>query len=75
MTEIVCRLADLPLKVRAVTVVDPDGDFNVYVNSNLSLEEQRKAYKHELVHIRQNHHYINQSVSLCEEEARLQELQ
>ena len=65
----ILRLAPLPARVNAVTVVDDNGDFNIYVNENLSIEEQRRAYKHELEHIRQNHLFINKSVEECEAEA------
>lgn len=65
----ILRLAPLPARVNAVTVVDDNGDFNIYVNENLSIEEQRRAYKHELEHIRQNHLFINKPVEECEAEA------
>lgn len=54
MDDIVCRIVELPLRVNAVTVVDENGDFNVYVNSHLSHEEQMNAYKHECRHIKNN---------------------
>ncbi len=65
----ILRLAPLPARVNAVTVVDANGDFNIYVNEQLSIEEQRRAYKHELEHIRRNHLFINKPVEECEEEA------
>ena len=65
----ILRLAPLPARVNAVTVVDDNGDFNIYVNEQLSIEEQRRAYKHELEHIRQNHLFINTPVEECEAEA------
>ena len=63
------RLAPLPARVNAVTVVDANGDFNIYINEQLSIEEQRRAYKHELEHIRRNHLFINKPVEECEAEA------
>lgn len=65
----ILRLAPLPARVNAVTVVDNNGDFNIYVNEALSIEEQRRAYKHELEHIRRNHLFVNMPVAECEEEA------
>ena len=65
----ILRLAPLPARVNAVTVVDANGDFNIYVNENLSIEEQRRAYTHELEHIRRNHLFINKPVEECEAEA------
>ena len=70
MDEIICRIIELPPRVNAVTVVDENGDFNVYVNSRLSLEEQQKAYKHECRHIKKCHFHSLKSVEECEEEAK-----
>lgn len=69
MDDIVCRFLDLPLRVNAVTVVDENGDFNVYVNSHLSHEEQMNAYKHECRHIKKQHFYLDTPVKNCEREA------
>ena len=69
MDDIVCRIIELPLRVNAVTVVDENGDFNVYVNSHLSRNEQKKAYKHECRHIGRQHFHSNKSVKTCEQEA------
>ena len=65
----ILRLAPLPARVNAVTVVDNNGDFNIYVNEALSFEEQRRAYRHELEHIRRSHLFVNKPVKECEEEA------
>lgn len=69
MDEVICRLISLPAKINAVTVVDDNGDFNIYINVNLSYEEQRKAYRHETRHIRKNHFFIQKAVKDCEKEA------
>lgn len=66
----ILRLAPLPARVNAVTVVDGNGDFNIYVNSNLSFEEQRRAYEHELEHIRRSHFFTDKPVEECEREAK-----
>ncbi|MCI6501994.1 MAG: hypothetical protein MSA49_02015 [Clostridia bacterium] len=70
MNEILCRYAPLPGTINAVTVVDANGDFNVYINANLSLTEQTRAWEHECTHIRQNHFYRKKAVKECEAEAR-----
>lgn len=54
MERIFTRLIDLPLTIRGYTSLDPDGNYNIYLNSRLSLEQQRKTYKHELTHIKRN---------------------
>ncbi len=69
MDDVICRFIGLPAKINAVTVVDNNGDFNVYINANLSCEEQKKAYRHEVRHIRKNHFFIQKPVKDCEIEA------
>lgn len=46
-----------------MTVQDINGFYNVYINSRLSFEEQRKALKHELEHIRR-HDFDNEDMPL-----------
>ena len=48
---IIVRYIPLPVSVRAFTVPDSQGNFNVYINSSLSFEQQRKNYEHEVCHI------------------------
>lgn len=45
------RLIDLPCSVHALVVYDEDGFPNIYLNSRMSREAQRKALRHELRHI------------------------
>lgn len=66
----ILRLAPLPSRVNAVTVVDANGDFNIYVNASLSVEARRAAYDHELEHIRREHFFTDKPVEECESEAR-----
>ena len=47
----IIRLIDLPTAVRAFTVPDVDGNYNVYINCNLSRRMQQQACQHELAHI------------------------
>lgn len=65
----IVRLAPLPPKVNAVVLVDENGDYNIYVNEKLSFEEARRAYKHEIEHIRKNHLFVDKPVEACEAEA------
>jgi hypothetical protein len=69
MGDVVERLLDLPIAVRAVTVIDINGDYNVYVNCNLDQWMQEAAYKHELKHIKKDHFYNNDPVVINEKEA------
>ena len=59
----------MPVIVPAVTSTDENGDYNVYINSNLSFIAQERAKKHELEHINRNHFYRNSSVAQDEAEA------
>lgn len=46
------RFIDMPLNTKGVTVEDENGFFNVYINKNLSAEQQNFALEHEIKHIR-----------------------
>ena len=63
------RCISLPRTVRTVTVTDPQGDYNVYVNGVLPPEVQRSALEHELRHIGCGHFYNEKPVSENELEA------
>ncbi len=49
--DIIVRYIPLPVSVRAFTVPDSQGNFNVYINSSLTFEQQRKSFEHEMCHI------------------------
>ena len=74
MNEIICRYIEFPSKVNAVTVVDDNGDYNIYINSSLSYLERQKTFKHEIEHIKKSHFYReDKSVIECENEAKSKE--
>lgn len=52
MKEIIVRYQDMPCVIKAYVREDPEGDFNIYINSKLSIEAQEAALQHELKHIR-----------------------
>ena len=66
---IIIRGIVFPEKVKGVTVTDPNGDFNVYINIKLSEDEQQKAAAHELRHIELDHLYDSDPVIINELEA------
>lgn len=70
MTNIIDRYIELPVTVNAVTVLDSNGDYNVYINSNLSLDERIRAFNHELRHIMDEHFYKDMPVPDCEKFAK-----
>ena len=57
MGDVFIRPLSLPSKVHAVTVIDGDSNFNIYVNDSICREKQERACRHELAHIRKNHFY------------------
>jgi len=42
---------DLPYGIRGYVREDSEGDYNIYINSRYSEEEQRKILAHELGHV------------------------
>lgn len=70
MDKILCRVVELPARVNAVTVVDEDGDYNVYVNAMLPKEARRRAYEHECRHIKKHHFYRTETAGHCELEVK-----
>lgn len=63
------RLINLPATVRGLTVTDPDGNYNVYINQNLAFEMQTKAFVHESKHIKNNDLYSSEPVVVLENRA------
>lgn len=59
MNEIFIRKLELPLSVRAFTLPDAQGDYNIYVNCALSEEQQKQSVQHETTHIRRGDFYKN----------------
>ncbi|MBR3767358.1 MAG: hypothetical protein IKL10_03850 [Clostridia bacterium] len=51
MENVFIRKIPLPFGVRAFTVPDAQGDYNVYINEKLSFEQQKKSLEHEMKHI------------------------
>ena len=51
MNEIVVRMMRLPQHVRAFTVPDAQGDYNVYINEDMSYEQRLRSFAHEKRHI------------------------
>lgn len=45
------RKIPLPCGVRAFTVPDEQGDYNIYINDRLTVEQQYRSLFHEVSHI------------------------
>ena len=54
MGEVYIRLVKLPATVRGVTVADENGDYNIYINSLLSSDQQQLVLRHEMTHVRRD---------------------
>lgn len=63
------RTVRLPEAVRAVTIPNDDGTFDIYINEVIPQELQQRALEHELEHIRKDHFYNDDPVWVNEEEA------
>lgn len=66
MNELAARLIDLPTTIRAYTVQDTEGNYNIYVNARLSHEARLEAYKHEIKHIKNDDFSRQKSADLIE---------
>ena len=66
MEDIFVRLKDLPYGMNAVTILDEDGDYNVYVNARLSYDGQLQAQRHEMVYIQRDDFYNSLSIAEAE---------
>lgn len=63
------RLVTFPVSVRAVTIPNDDGTFDIYINDVLPEELRQAALEHELKHIRKDHFYDCNPVWINEREA------
>lgn len=66
MDDVLIRYIPLPPFVYGQTLLDPNGDYNVYINVNLSYDMQVKTLEHELEHIRNNDFEIERPISEIE---------
>lgn len=73
MEDVIVRVMELPVGVRAFTVADEQGDYNVYLNCSLSFEQQQKSLQHERRHIINGDFYKNDSAVSIEKKARAEE--
>ncbi len=64
----IIRKIDLPIGVDGITVLDENGDYNVYLNDKLSYDAQAEAFRHEVEHIKQGHFYRWEDIALLEDQ-------
>lgn len=59
------RFVDLPVSIKGITILKKDF-YNVYINAVLSSDEQKKAIKHELTHIKREDFYSEADIQEIE---------
>ena len=64
--DVFIRKIPLPSGVRAFTIPDAQGDYNIYINENLSGEQQLKSLEHEKNHILNDDFYKDESAAEIE---------
>ena len=69
MGDIIIRYVNMEHSIPAVTQIDSNGDYNIYINARLGYWRQQEAKEHELRHIAGDHFYRDSSVALDELEA------
>ncbi len=65
----IIRKINLPVGVDGITVLDENGDYNVYLNDRLSFDAQAEAFRHEVEHIKQGHFYRFDDIRILEKRA------
>lgn len=66
MNNVFVRMQQFPGNVKGSVSLDPNGDYNIYINQNLNYEQQMQALAHELIHIDSDHIRVNLPAWLCE---------
>lgn len=64
MEDIIVRLTSFPHAIGGVTVVDENGDYNVYLNDLRG--DQEEVYEHEFSHIKNGDFSNAESISVVE---------
>lgn len=64
--DVFIRKIPLPSGVRAFTLPDSQGDYNIYINANLSGEQQQKSLEHEKNHILNDDFYKDETAAEIE---------
>ena len=68
MSQII-RQIKMPLTIRAFTIPDGNGDFNIYINEALSDEAKKKSLALERYHIEKNDFQKNEFARIIEEKS------
>ena len=63
----IIRVIKLPPSIKGVTIPDEEGNYNIYINKNMSRKVQIDTYLHELEHIKNNDFSSNEPIPTIEE--------
>jgi hypothetical protein len=70
MGDVFVRLLEgMPPKVPGMTILDDNGDYNVYISTELSQQGQREVLEHEMAHIQLGHFFDDRPIAELEAEA------
>jgi hypothetical protein len=70
MNNVFVRLASFKGNVKGSVSLDPNGDYNIYINQNLSYEQQMAALAHEIIHIDNDHLRVMLPAMECEDQGK-----
>lgn len=62
MDAIIIRKVDLSLEIKGMTILDDDGNYNIYLNARLSSDAQAEALRDETTKLR--NWYVQHASSL-----------
>lgn len=69
MDAVIIREIDLPTGINGITVLDENGDYNIYLNDRISYDRQGAAFRHEIEHVKQGHFYSYEDLLALEQQA------
>lgn len=67
MNDIYIRYVKLPITVRGITSEDENGDYNIYINSLMSSDQQQLTIDHEMKHIERNDFASDENIYVIED--------
>lgn len=69
ISDVTIRYVEFPHTVEGVTIPNPDGTFDIYINDVFCDEKKAEILQHELEHLHLNHFYIELPIGTIEAEA------
>ncbi|MBQ8768846.1 MAG: hypothetical protein IJZ15_04280 [Oscillospiraceae bacterium] len=69
ISDVTIRYVEFPLTVEGVTIPNPDGTFDIYINDVFCNEKKTEILQHELEHLHLDHFYVELPIGIIESEA------